>query len=97
YEVIPLEWQLAAVVTTSAFLLKLIVSACLYILLTMICSRYSPNRRTALTSSYIAMALYTGLGLMVWSMLGAFDYQVQLAEERAASPTSGFVPIELTG
>jgi hypothetical protein len=96
YDVIPLEWQLAAVLTTAAFVFKLLVSACLYVLLTMVCSRYSPNRRAALTSSYIALALYTGLGLLVWSMLGAFDYQVQMAEERAASPTSGFVPIELT-
>jgi hypothetical protein len=93
---VPLEWQAAAVLTTASFMVKLLASASLYVLLAMICSRYSPNRRTALTWSYVAIGLYTGLGMLVWTLLGAFDYQVQMADESGEFKRHGFAPIELT-
>ncbi len=96
YEFFPLEWQLAAVWTTLGYMFKLCVSGCLYIFLAMICSRYSPNRRTALTWSYIAMGLYSGLGMFVWAMVGALDYQIHANDPLAeGAARSGFVPIEL--
>src|SRR5579872_320233 len=67
------------------YLFKLVVSACLAIWLTMICSRYSPNRRTALMTSYIAMGLYTALGLLVWNMVGSFDYRYDAGYDTSAT------------
>ena len=97
FGVVPLECQLAAIWTTLCFMFKLFASSCLTIFLTMICSRYSPNRRTALTWSYIAMGLYSGLGMLIWAMLGALDYQNQVSDSQTlASARTGYVPIELT-
>jgi ABC-type transport system involved in multi-copper enzyme maturation permease subunit len=96
FEVVPLHWQLYAVFTASTFIFKLLVSACLYVLLTMVCSRYSPNRRTAITWSYIAMALYTGFGMLVWTLLGSLDYQNQITDQSQEIKPPDFVPIELT-
>ena len=95
YAVVPLDWQIAAIVTTSAFLFKLLFSALLYIALTMVCSRYSPNRRTALTWSYIALGLYSGFGVLVWTLVGQLDYQVQALEAGAQPPSGRFVAAEL--
>ncbi|HZO89814.1 MAG TPA: ABC transporter permease subunit [Chthonomonadaceae bacterium] len=50
--------------------LKLLLSASLYVLLGMTCSRYSSNRRTALVWSYIALFLYGLLGAAVWATTG---------------------------
>jgi hypothetical protein len=96
FEVVPLHCQLYAIFTASAFIFKLLVSTCLYVLLTMICSRYSPNRRTALTWSYIAMALYTGFGVLIWTLLGSLDYQNQIGDQSQGVKQPDFVPIELT-
>lgn len=74
-ETVPIGLQIAAVVTGFSFLVKLLLSATLYILLSMICSRYSPNRRTAITWSYIAMAVYSALGFLTWTLVGSLDYQ----------------------
>ena len=96
FDIVPLQCQLYALWTTACFMVKLVVSSCLYIFLAMICSRYSPNRRTALTWSYIAIGLYSGLGLLVWTMLGSLDYQIlhtELVGETLES--TGFVPAEL--
>lgn len=49
---------------------KLFLSASLYVLLALVCSRYSRNRRTAMVWSYIALFLYAMLGSMVWAMVG---------------------------
>lgn len=97
YEIVPIEWQFAAVWTTFNFISKLIASSCLYIFLTMICSRYSPNRRTALTWSYVAMGLYSALGVLVWLLMGSLDYQIHMGDPEArASARTQFIPIELT-
>ncbi len=96
FEIVPLHWQLAAIWTTCCYMLKLFASSCLYIFLAMICSRYSPNRRTALTWSYIAMGLYSGLGVLVWTLLGSLDYQNQAGNSTAQSAALDNVPIELT-
>ncbi len=95
FDVVPIKWQLAAIVTTASFIGKLLLSACLYILLTMICSRYSSTRRMALTWSYIALALYTGLGVLIWSQVGALDYQIYSGSPDALSASSGSGVIEL--
>ncbi len=50
---------------------KLLLSASLYVLLGMTCSRYSSNRRTAMVWSYIALFLYALVGTMVWSLVGS--------------------------
>ncbi len=49
---------------------KLLLSASLYVLLGMTCSRYSRNRRTALVWSYVALFLYALLGTLVWMTVG---------------------------
>jgi len=97
FGIVPLHWQLAAVWTTLSYMFKLFASACLYIFLAMVCSRYSPNRRAALTWSYIAMGLYSGFGVLVWSLVGSLDYQIHSVD---LAPTVGdgiaSAPIELT-
>ena len=60
---------------TIVFMSKLLLSACLYILLAMVCSRYSGTRRTALAWSYAALALYAALGWFVWTLVGQLAYQ----------------------
>jgi ABC-type transport system involved in multi-copper enzyme maturation permease subunit len=69
FGVVPLDWQLVAVALTFAIMLKLFASACFYIMLAMVCSRYSPNRSTALTSSYITIGLYTFFAFAVLSLM----------------------------
>jgi hypothetical protein len=49
---------------------KLLFSACLYVLIAMVCSRYSGNRRTAMVWSYIALFLYGMVGWLIWSLVG---------------------------
>jgi len=97
FDVVPLRWQFTAVATTFVFFIKLLISACVYVFLTMICSRYSPDRRTAITWSYIAMALYTGLGVLLWTLIGSLDYRNQMSDQdRAAALSHGNAPIEIT-
>ena len=91
----PLEWQLAAVWTTLVMSAKLILSACLYILLVMVCSRYSANRRTAITWSYAAIALYSVLGWLTWTLVGSLAFSNELRDQAQADNPGQFVPIEL--
>jgi ABC-type transport system involved in multi-copper enzyme maturation permease subunit len=65
---------------------KLILSASLYVLLGMTCSRYSSNRRAALVWSYVALFLYGLLGTLVWTMVGA---EVARDDGYAAYTTNG--------
>jgi ABC-type transport system involved in multi-copper enzyme maturation permease subunit len=53
-----------------SLLFKLGLSASLYVLLAMTCSRYSANRRTALVWCYVALSLYALMGFFVWQMVG---------------------------
>jgi hypothetical protein len=53
-----------------SLLCKLVLSASLYVLLAMTCSRYSANRRTALVWCYVALSLYALVGFFVWQMVG---------------------------
>jgi hypothetical protein len=59
----------------AVYMFKLFLSACLYILLAMVCSRYSGTRRTALAWSYTALGLYAALGWLVWAAVGQLAYQ----------------------
>jgi len=52
-----------------ATLLKLMLFVGLYVLMAMVCSRYSPNRRAALTWCYVSLFLYAMLGLFIWFSL----------------------------
>lgn len=90
----PLEWQLAAVGTTVMMTAKLLLSACLYILLVMVCSRYSANRRTAIIWSYAAIALYSMLGWLTWTLVGSLAYNNELRDQMQDS-SGQFMPIEL--
>jgi hypothetical protein len=49
---------------------KLLFSASLYVLIAMVCSRYSSNRRTAMVWSYIALFLYGLVGWTIWAIVG---------------------------
>ncbi len=49
---------------------KLLLSASLYVLLAMTCSRYSANRRTAMVWCYIALFLYAMAGYAIWQTVG---------------------------
>lgn len=53
-----------------ALAFKLFVSVCLYVLIVMVCSRYSATRRVALVWSYIALFLYAMINMAVWSSVG---------------------------
>lgn len=56
--------------TLLAALWKLALSASLYVMLAMTCSRYSSNRRTALVWSYVALSLYALIGAAIWTTMG---------------------------
>ena len=64
---------------------KLFVSASLYILLGMVCSRYSTNRRTALAWTYFAFFLYAVMNYFVWSQGGALVENMEMQETNGAS------------
>lgn len=53
-----------------ALAFKLLLSTALYVLIVMVCSRYSATRRTAMVWSYIALFLYALLNWVVWTMVG---------------------------
>jgi ABC-type transport system involved in multi-copper enzyme maturation permease subunit len=50
------------------FTVKLVFLSGLYVLIGMVCSRYSANRRGALIWNYIVMFAFTFLGSMVWQL-----------------------------
>ena len=75
---IPIWMQLKMAFLTALLMSKLILSAVLYILLVMVCSRYSPNRRVSLIWSYIALAAYTAWGWLIFMFLGSLDGHEQL-------------------
>ena len=45
---------------------RMTLSACLYVVMAMVCSRYSPNGRVALTWCYVALFLYALCGFFIW-------------------------------
>jgi ABC-type transport system involved in multi-copper enzyme maturation permease subunit len=49
---------------------KLLLSAALYVLVVMVCSRYSSTRRTALVWSYISLFLYALFNWFLWTSVG---------------------------
>jgi len=53
-----------------ALLFKLLLSASLYVMMAMTCSRYSPNRRTAMVWCYVALLVYATFGYLVWRTVG---------------------------
>lgn len=53
-----------------SMLSKLLLSASLYVLLAMTCSRYSTNRRTAMVWCYVALSIYAIMGYLVWQTVG---------------------------
>jgi ABC-type transport system involved in multi-copper enzyme maturation permease subunit len=50
------------------FALKLVLLSGLYVLIGMVCSRYSSSRRGALIWNYVVMFAFTLLGSMVWQL-----------------------------
>jgi hypothetical protein len=50
------------------FAVKLVLLSGLYVLIGMVCSRYSTNRRGALIWNYVVMFVFTLLGSMVWQL-----------------------------
>lgn len=81
-------------------LFKLTLSASLYVLLAMTCSRYSANRRASMVWCYIALSLYAFFGFVIWSQIGqAYERNTQyldgsqgIAMQRAIDPISpGFM------
>jgi ABC-type transport system involved in multi-copper enzyme maturation permease subunit len=64
------DWAYLPGLWTSVLLLKLLFSASLYILVAMVCSRYSADRRTALVWSYVGLFLYGLFGLFLWNTVG---------------------------
>jgi ABC-type transport system involved in multi-copper enzyme maturation permease subunit len=55
------------------FSLQLLLSACFYVLIAMVCSRYCATRRGALIASYISLFLYAGLNKLLWDMVGSLS------------------------
>jgi hypothetical protein len=53
-----------------SLLFKLLLSASMYVLLAMTCSRYCANRRTAMVWCYVALFLYTMMGFYLWQLVG---------------------------
>ncbi len=64
---------------------RLVLSASLYILLGMVCSRYSTNRRTALGWTYFAFFLYAAMNYIVWSEGGALVENMEMQETGGGS------------
>lgn len=74
------EWARTPGWWTIVLMFKLLLSASLYVLLAMVCSRYSSNRRTALIFSYTALFLYALMGAAVWSLVGQTVADAERAE-----------------
>ncbi|HZT42737.1 MAG TPA: hypothetical protein VFA07_11280 [Chthonomonadaceae bacterium] len=70
-----MDWWFATGWWMIVLAFKLLLSGSLYVLLAMVCSRYSHNRRMALVWSYIALFLYGLLGTIVWTTIGMQAYQ----------------------
>lgn len=66
-----------SLLNASLFGIKLLFSSGLFIILAMVCSRYSSTRRVALVWSYISLGLYALFGLAVWKLMGEMYYQSQ--------------------
>jgi hypothetical protein len=67
---------------------KLLFSASLYVLIAMVCSRYSSTRRTAMVWSYIALFLYGIVGWTIWTLVGSEVEQVAREEYYMQHPGS---------
>ncbi len=74
---IPISMQFKMAFLVVLLMSKLILSAVLYILLVMVCSRYSPNRRVSIIWSYVALAAYTAWGWLIFMFLGSLDVHEQ--------------------
>lgn len=80
--------------STGAFIFKLFLSAILYILLAMVCSRYSSTRRTALAWSYAALGLYAAAGWLVWNCVGQLSYQNDVLTNALANGPNASIPTD---
>ena len=77
---VPITVQFSLGLAVFALMLKQVFSGVLYILLVMVCSRYSPNRRVSIVWSYIALGIYGGWGWLIWSFLGSLSDQERMSE-----------------
>lgn len=75
---IGMDWWFVTAWWMIVLAFKLLLSGSLYVLLAMVCSRYSNNRRTALVWCYIALFLYALLGMIVWSSIGMQAYHSEM-------------------
>jgi hypothetical protein len=77
---------------------KLGLSAGLYVMLAMTCSRYSSNRRTALVWSYIALSLYVLMGAAIWTTTGqVVDRNTAYLSGNGYSPTAPMTDLVAPG
>lgn len=73
------------------FAIKLVFLSGLYVLIGMVCSRYSGNRRGALIWNYVAMLLFTLFGTMVWQLYANGYNSVMVNSQRLLA--SSFLPV----
>jgi len=72
------------------FAVKLVFLAGLYVLIGMVCSRYSVSRRGALIWNYVVMFAFTLLGSMVWQLYANGYNSVAMNSSRML--TGSFLP-----
>jgi hypothetical protein len=77
-------------------LCKLLMSASHYVMLAMTCSRYSPNRRTAMVWCYVALSLYAMMGYMIWNIVG-YQAEVNTAILNAGGGTASIDELAAPG
>lgn len=73
------------------FAVKLVLLSGLYVLIGMVCSRYSRSRRGALIWNYIVMFAFTLLGSMVWQLYANGYNSVAVNSQRMMG--NSFMPV----
>ncbi len=73
------------------FAVKLVFLTGLYVLIGMVCSRYSRSRRTALIGNYVVMLAFTVLGTMVWQLMASGYNSTMVTPGRMLS--GSFLPV----
>lgn len=76
---VPIPVQIGLLILTLLLMSKILLSGVFYILLSMVCSRYSPNRRVSLVWCYIALGIYAFFSFFVWVSLNAGSSDSALA------------------
>ena len=96
---VPIPVQIGLLILTLLLMSKILLSGVFYILLSMVCSRYSPNRRVSLVWCYIALGIYALFSYSVWSVLnpGSSGSALMLANQVFGAQSELMLPGYMDG